>query len=499
MNEFTIEWRGETSDDGRTITGIAVPYNDTISVGGFKERFERGAIENIEETKLFYGHNEPIGKVVRGEDTEDGFLIEARISDTSTGNEVRTLLQDGVLNKFSVGFEPIEDERDEDGVVVRKKVRLREVSVVAFPAYDNASVLSVRESEDSVADNKDFEERKEESEMENTNEIAELRSAIEEMDRKIAVGTEVAPSATVPQFRSFGDYVYGVATNDDNALDFAHRVYTGSVIADSISDNVWVSEVVRLVERGRPTLNAFRTSALPASGMNVEYPMVGTDTSAVAEQAAEGDTLTFGKIDLTSQTAPVKTYGGWSSMSRQVIERSSIGYVDVAFRAMALAYAKATNAAAIAALAGATGTGTADGTAAGWYTAIADAALALNDDHGLAPEFILVSGDVYKDIAILFDSTDRPIVGGNFNGVGTSNVVALTASIGGLPVIVDPALVAGSCYIANSEAMVTYESSNAPLRLTADNITELTRDFSVYGYAAMAMPMPSAIVKVTVA
>jgi HK97 family phage major capsid protein len=227
--------------------------------------------------------------------------------------------------------------------------------------------------------------------------------------------------------------------------------------------------------------------------------MVGTDTSAVAEQAAEGDTLTFGKIDLTSQTAPVKTYGGWSSMSRQVIERSSIGYVDVAFRAMALAYAKATNAAAIAALAGATGTGTADGTAAGWYTAIADAALALNDDHGLAPEFILVSGDVYKDIAILFDSTDRPIVGGNFNGVGTSNVVALTASIGGLPVIVDPALVAGSCYIANSEAMVTYESSNAPLRLTADNITELTRDFSVYGYAAMAMPMPSAIVKVTVA
>lgn len=497
METIHLEFRGEASEDGRTITGIAVPYDDTISVGGIKERFERGAIESIDETKLFYGHEEPIGKVVRGEDTDEGFLIEARISDTTKGNEIKTLLQDGVLNKFSVGFQPIEDERDEDGTVVRKKVRLREVSVVAFPAYDNASVLSIRE-EEGVAEKQDLKERKDDSVMENINEIEELRSAIEEMDRKIAVGTDVAPTSTVPQFRSFGDYVFGVANGDDAALEFANRVYAGSVIADSISDNVWVSEVVRLVERGRPTLNAFRTAALPASGMNVEYPMVGTDTSAVAEQAAEGDTLTFGKIDLTSQTAPVKTFGGYSSMSRQVIERSSIGYVDVAFRAMALAYAKATNAAAIAALAGATGTGTADGTAAGWYTVIADAALALNDDHGLAPEFILVSGDVYKDIAILFDSTDRPIVGGNVNGVGTSNVVALTASIGGLPVIVDPALAAGSCYIANSEAMVTYESSNAPLRLTADNITELTRDFSVYGYAAMAMPMPSAIVKVTV-
>lgn len=494
METFEIEWRGKSADDGRSIFGIAVPYNDTITVGGYRERFERGAIDSVENVKLFYGHEEPIGKVIRGEDTEEGFLIEARISDTPRGNEVRTLMQDGVLNKFSVGFQPVEDQRDDDGTVVRTRVRLREVSVVAFPAYDNASVLSVRE--ETV---EDLNTRKDESDMENTNtEIADLRSAIEEMERKVAVVADVAPTASVPQFRSFGDFVHGVALNDEKAIEFAQRVYAGGVLADSISENAWVSDVVRLVDFGRPTLNAFRRAGLPASGMNVEYPVIETNTIAVDEQVAEADVLAFGKISLTSETAPVKTFGGWTSMSRQVIERSSIGYVDVAFRAMALAYAKHTNAYAIAALASATGTGTADGTAAGWYGAIADAALSINNEYGMSPEFILVSGDIYKAIAVLFDSGDRPIVGGNFNGVGSSNVASLTATIGGLPVIVDPALSAGSCYIANREAMVTYESANAPLRLSAEDITALTKDFSVYGYAAIAMPMPAAIVKVTV-
>ena len=109
-----------TDGETRTVAGIAVPYGDTISVGGYSERFERGAFGDIADTKLFYGHKEPIGRVVRGEDTDAGFMIEAVISDTVRGNEVHTLLRDGVLNKFSVGFEAVEDRMD-DGVVVRTK------------------------------------------------------------------------------------------------------------------------------------------------------------------------------------------------------------------------------------------------------------------------------------------------------------------------------------------------------------------------------------------
>jgi len=494
MENLQIEFRGEVTDDGRTVTGIAVPWDDTISVGGYKERFQRGAITDVEDVKLFYGHEEPIGKVVHGQDTDKGFLITASISDTPKGNEVRTLLIDGVLNKFSVGFMPVEDQRDDEGTVVRTKVRLREISVVPFPAYNNASVLSIREEEA----NKDLIERKQ-IKMENTNEMEELRTAIDELDRKIAVATDVAPAPRIPVIRSYGDFVKGIASNDDAAQELAKRVFNGGVLADGISENVWISDVVRLVDAGRPTLSAFRTSSLPASGMSIEYPVLSSDTTDVDLQAAEGDVLAFGKVELASETAAVKTFGGWTSMSRQVIERSTVNYLDVAFRAMALTYAKRTNAEVIAALAGATGVGSVDGTAAGWYGGIADAALALNGEFGIRPEFILVSGDVYKKIAVLFDSNDRPIVGGNMNGVGASNVVGLSASIGGLPVVVDAALAAGSCYISNREALVTYESAGAPLRLSDEDITSLTKDFSVYGYMAVATPMPNAIVKVTVA
>src|SRR5690606_33825622 len=127
----------------RTVKGLAVPYKQTTNVGGYKERFEPGAFSDPTDVKLFYGHSEPIGKVTAGRDTEDGYEIEAVISKTARGDEVYTLLRDGVLNRFSVGFLPIEHRMDED-VVVRTKADLKEVSIVAFPAYEGAQISEVR-------------------------------------------------------------------------------------------------------------------------------------------------------------------------------------------------------------------------------------------------------------------------------------------------------------------------------------------------------------------
>ena len=493
------------SVEERTVSGIAVPYGDTIDLGGIKERFERGAFIDPTDVKLFYGHKEPIGKVVRGEDTDSGYMIEAVISDTERGNEVHTLLRDGVLNKFSVGFEPLVDERDDDGVVVRKQARLREVSVVAFPAYENASVLSVREAEPTVEKEAPVEE------TQNTD-VAELRSVVEDMDRRLAVLSEDREIAVpTTQFRSFGEFVHAVATGNEDALAMT-RAFAGGVAGatvagkDPISNDQWVSEVVRLVDLGRPTLNAFRQAPLPAEGMNIEWPAVKTNTIDVQEQAAEADVLHFGKISLESKTSPVKTFGGYTSMSRQAIERSSFGYLDVAFRAMAIAYSKMTNAQTVATLGAATGVGTgpvggtvAAATAKQLFGVVADASLDIYTKSGLRPNFILASGDVYKAIAVLFDTMDRPLVaaGSPSNSAGSANIPALTGSLAGLPVIVDTALPAGSMYIANSEGLVTYQSGGAPYRLADEDVTNLTKEFSIYGYLAHAVPMPEAIFKAT--
>ena len=51
-----------------------------------------------------------------------------------------TLIRDGVLDSFSVGFIPLESQKDRDGITHRRKVRLLETSIVSWPAYQNAKM-----------------------------------------------------------------------------------------------------------------------------------------------------------------------------------------------------------------------------------------------------------------------------------------------------------------------------------------------------------------------
>jgi HK97 family phage prohead protease len=480
-----------TDAEKREVSGIAVPYNDTIDIGGgWTERFEKGAVDLTADVKLFRDHTDIIGVVTAMEESDEGLLIRAKISETVLGNETLNLVKDGAIRSFSVGFIPVTDET-KGKEIIRKKVKLKEVSLVAFPAYEKAEVLSVRE-----------ETNQEEISMENTtpdytSEIQEVRNHAEELERRLdVIASEKAPVASVPQFRSFGEYVKSVAAGDVEA----HRTFTGADSADSIMKNAWVSDTVRILNAGRPTYSVFSSQALPADGMNVEYPVLNTNTLSVAEQAAEGDTLGYGKITLTSATAPIKTFGGYTDMSRQVVERSSINYVDTAFRAMVAKYAATTNAAVRAKLIA--DAANFNQSALGAWTAteiidsLAEAATKVNGDTGLPLEFILVSSDVFRLLAKTVDTMDRPVLGNagaTVNTYGNINPVGLTGSILGLPVVVDPSLAALSFYAGNSAALTTYESAGAPFRLNDEEITTLTNSFSVYGYLGIAASDPKAL------
>lgn len=499
MEQRSFEIRASDTEK-REVSGVAVPYNETIDIGGgWSERFEKGAVDTDADVKLFRDHKEIIGVVNELREEEDGLWITAKISDTALGNETMELVKDGAIRSFSVGFIPVKDEK-KDKTIIRKKVNLKEVSLVAFPAYEAAAVLAVRE------------EVKEEIMTENTTPdydaaIAEVRNHAEALERRLDVlSTSTPATPSVPTFRSFGDWAKGVASQKEDAITL-YRAFenaeAGSVLADSILKNAWVSDTIRILNAGRPTFTTFSSAALPADGMTIEYPLLDTDTSDIAEQAAEADELAFGKITLTSATAPVKTYGGYTDMSRQVIERSSINYVDAAFRAMVAKYASVTNgvirAKLIAEAANFNTASVAAWSADAMLEALADSAVKVNDDTGLPLQFILASSDVFKSLAKLVDGADRPILsntGATVNTFGSINPVGLTANILGLPVVVDPSLAAGSMYVGNSAAVTTYESAGAPFRLNDEDITNLTNKFSVYGYLAVAAQDPKALVKV---
>lgn len=143
--------------DGRTVFGLVVPYNLEATVddgaGPYREMFAPGAFaRSIEQrrhkVKLNAQHDLrrfPIGRAVDLTDTPEGVRGAFYISATREGDDALTLLRDGTVDAFSVGFKPLR-HRNVKGVIVRTEAVLGEVSLVGSPAYETALVSGVRDA-----------------------------------------------------------------------------------------------------------------------------------------------------------------------------------------------------------------------------------------------------------------------------------------------------------------------------------------------------------------
>ena len=505
MSEMEIRHFEARADvEERTITGLAVPYGQEANIGGaYQERFVAGAIDSVEDVKLFYGHEEPIGKIIEGRDTEEGFEILARVSDTPKGNEVLTLMRDGVLNKFSVGFIPVEQEQD-GSTITRTKVNLKEVSVVPFPAFAGANITEVREDQPEEVEASETPDQERNSMSENIElEVRSVQDEVAELRRVVEQGlTPSTPAVVGAEIRSQGEFAKALLKGDEAAIELARAASDSS---DTVALPGFVGYIDNLIDNNRPALSAFSRAALPAAGLTVEYAQVSANTIAVGEQATENDALSFGNLTIASTSADVKTYGGYTSFSKQTIERSTVDYLNTVFRALTLAYANASNAAFVAHVEGLTYTGKvfdiSAGTSAAIIGGITDGATYIFENTGLRPEAIVASPEAYKFLMSVVDTTGRPVVlqtGDGNNNIGSANVRGLSGTLLGLPVIVDPAMTANKVYMANSAAITTYESAGSPVRLTDGDITTLTDSVSVYGYMAITTPFEGAIVELDV-
>jgi hypothetical protein len=487
----------------RTITGLAVPYNQEADIGGgITERFAPGAIDSIEDVKLFYGHDEPIGKVISGRETEAGYEITAKVSSTLRGEEILTLMRDGVLNKFSVGFMPIEQDRD-GSLITRTLVDLKEVSVVPFPAFAGANITEVREDQkDSEAIETQTEERKSMSENIELD-VRSVQDEMAELRRVVEAGlTAATPKVAGSEIRSQGEFAKKLLIGDAGAIELARAASTS---ANTVTTAAFVGQINNLIDNNRPALSAFSRAALPGTGLAVEYASVTANTLVVGEQDPENEALSFGNLTIANTSAPVKTYGGYTSFSKQTIERSTVDYLNTVFQALTIAYANASNAAFVAHVEALVMTGKvfdiSAGTLAALIGGITDGASKIFEGTGLRPEAIVTSTEGYKFLMTIVGSDGRPVVlqdGQGVNNVGTANLPGLSGNLLGMPVIVDPAMTANKVYMANSRAIQSFESAGAPVRLTDGDITTLTDSVSVYGYMAITTPFAGAIVELDI-
>lgn len=493
--------RAEGNKEEREVTALGVPYNDeTLIWEGLFEQFAPGSVDATGAI-LRYAHSEPIGRIVATRETENGVEFDGIISATARGNEVYQLLKDGVLTSCSIGFEGIEyDQEDrEDGAhITWKKVRAREFSIVEFPAYEAAKIEKVREKQTKP-------QKEEDMENETTTETAETLERMEALERSLAaLKDKPAPSSPGIKYRSYGEYVAGYKKGEDEAKQLARAAATGTS-ADFVNLPIWLGDIEKRMEAKQPIKNLFTTIALPSTGMTMEYAQKAEpSTIKTAKQAKEGAKLVTGLPATWSvQSATVSTYGGAvEGITRQAIERTTSPVIlDEIFKDLAYQYAATIEADVREKFQAIVTANTPVLTLTKGTTAtvadLEDLLLDLTDVYEDIPysmDGLLVSPAVFKWLKNLpRDPRALQLQGAPLEHQGTVTFNLPSAQIGQITITRVPKWEGDHMVAYSKDALTTAELPGAPLRLEDENITTLTKEFAVYGYAAIFSQHPDLI------
>lgn len=490
-------------EETRSFTAIGVPYGQIYDLGYYRERFEPGSVD-ASGAVLVYQHADPIGTITATRETDAGLEIDARISETSRGDEVYTLIRDGVLKSMSIGFELQESREDTvDGIPVTTvtKARAVEFSVVLNPAYSDAKINEVR----STDNNKET----------RMSEIADLQAQITDLERRLSTAPVAAPAPAKPDVRSVGEYLQALASGDTVARDslapYCTRAYQGGTTADDAltAQPAFLKDLTEIIEQADPISPLFSRGPLPAQGMTLEFLEVADNTVTVKHQEHEGDALPVGKVTTKVRTAPINTWGGGNTMSFQEIHRSRSNMVSVTVRAMAVAAGRAAAAdfhanfeSAVNAQA-ANAIGINKAVTAVKYADLIGMLLDANAAYqglGYHCDGLIVDRATWQALMSLETSQGVPLMALSGHGQGVVGTIAtdvLAGTLGNLRVIPDLKAtsargdkIAGAFF--NSEALRVYTSGIAHLQ--DDNVLTLTRDMSVYYYTAVAAERPQLVI-----
>lgn len=521
------EVRAAQAQDGtRTVTGIGVPYGEIFETSWFRERFEPGAIEDDSAALAFFEHRTPIGKLTASRDTDAGREVTLKLSRTTAADEAYQLAQDDVIRSMSIGFVPVEyreehTEDDERPLIVHTKVRVKEYSLVAFPAYQDAQISSIRSAHTSTPPKEtpvtiDSPDTVSRSELDAA--TGALTDQLEDLQRSMAQMVP-GPGADNLETRAddwsqMGEWVQAVAdeghARHDEAVTLYRDITTSDVPSKLITLPGFIGDLSKRVTERRRWLNRFRTRPLPAKGMTVDY--IRTDvTATVEEQVNELDVLAKGAaFSVSSDSSKVRTFGGAETVSRQVIDRSEAWALTGMFEAFAMQYARVTEQATKTyivskineILAGGVPGNTvevpAEFGAFDWIDAIVDSAGTF-EDRGYLLKELAVSKDVFKRLALEAGTDGRPLLtvsGTGVNVVGSMNLPAASGELMRVPVTLLHGAADGTALFYDDVAIETLESPGAPFWLQQDQVLNLSRDYACYGYLAHITPHPGALLPV---
>lgn len=553
MADELLTFRGEApaievrSESQREVAIRFMRWNTVGQTAEGRESFAPGAFDGVraENVILRMEHEgPPAGRGVMLERTEEGQVGVFKVAPTARGDELLTLAKEGYYTGASPSFQPLEggtrtEGRGADRLTVRTKVDLREVSLTWRPTYAGTGVLYARKQEEqkkvpdstnataiepsavvpveqrlSSLEQRDMAQK----EMAARNERLEKRlAALEERaaSTPISTGAQVPrPEAALP-YR--GDWMQAaltllgggtLTTLQERALADLITTTNAGVVPPAYS-----KDLIGAIKPYRPFMENTRRIDMPANGMQIIFPRIGTRPT-VGLQSAQKAEVTSTAATTDTVTANVATYAGAGDISLQLLRRSDPSFLSLYLELLGAAYATVTDLAAVAALiAAGPSTGLTFTVATGVIplgTAWTNSVTAMQ----IPPDTMWISTQAAAAMINAVDTTNRPLydIKTAFANVG-ANADANTLSFGsfkGLKLVWTPALDALTFDTdpgaPNTPARVIVGPSkgfawaeDGTFTLQADVPGRLGRDVALAGFCAFVPAYPTAFTAYAIA
>lgn len=535
-----IAIRDDAEGDGRTIEGLAVPYNvETIAgatreYGAYREAFDPGAFAAAiaaragRPTPIVDGHD---GTVVGGAElveTPEGVRFRGRLLTSQAARDFAERVAAGLVRP-SVEFLIGETYRKGDTVRHRTARGIAAIAGVYKPAYGDAVSAAVRSQQGGSQTMPEIiETPAEPAEPVATRDLAGaigpamstegMRSLMHEVAieayRAIAergglgADSEPHPMADLFGYRSLGALVTAAGEPGASlelrsyvARSLAYRalddtVTTAGANAGLLEGALTVAEVKRIVNAGRPAITAFGGPAPIAegTGMNLAWPYFdGTLTDFVGAQSAEKAEITSASMDIKLATEAIVTYAGGTDMSYQLIRRGSPSALEAWARIVLAAWAYVTDAAFVTELeSGSVTLDTAEAVTSVDYAELVGllvtGSIAVQTATGVPAEFVLAGTTAFTQFAKL-------VLGQNSTPVSSpiADIRGLSVSVGNVPIIHVPSLTAGKSIVSNRLAARWHEEG--PFQASAEDVAKLGRNVAYWSMGAGARYIPAGIIE----
>ena len=507
QQDLQIDAAGPNGMPRRTLAGLALPYNVEATVNdGTKVMFMPGSLNaGGKMPKLYLGHDstQAVGLVTAMVDTPSGMMYEARISETTLGNEALVLAADGVLDAVSVGVNPTRFSYDEKGTMIIESADLQELSLVPYGAFAGASVDRVAASQGIPQD---------EQEVDNI----ETETPNEELDTM----TQPTETPQVIEAASVAPVIYAQPRSFKlpTASEFiAASVQGGSVFAEmnakikAAAPDITTAETAGILPEIitgsvydglnpiRPFVTAIGVKAMPQSGATFRRPKITVRPTVTQQPTGQLNALDPSTVTVANNNVSKLTFGTYVTMSEQDLDWTDPASINIVLNQLAIAYGQATDNYAVDTCYAAivqSETVTDKTKPADWLAAIYGAAYQISSTSNYLPTHLVVDPTTWYRLGKL-TSTDGtpafPFVGAPnmqaVNALGTSAATSWNGTPLGLTLVVDKNMAADTAFVGHAAGDAAgfefYEQQKGAI--SVDVPSTLGRTIAYRGYAAAFM------------